>query len=56
MLASYSSSQTCMHTNFFYSLRHVKFISRTSREILTCYIISSLDSITSVVFELKPLN
>ena len=48
---SYSSSQTGMHTKIIYSLMHVKFISRISREVLTCYI-SSLESISSVVFKL----
>ena len=38
----YNSNQTGMHTNFYYSLMHVKFITRISREVLTCYI-SSLD-------------
>ena len=47
MLATVAAKQV----NFFYSLRHVKFISRISREVLTCYI-SSLESISSVVFEL----
>ena len=49
---------TKCHGFYFYSLyadtvplRHVKFISRISREVLTCYI-SSLESISSVVFEL----
>ena len=51
MLATVAAKQVCT-PNFFYSLGHVKFISRISREVLTCYNISSLESISSVVFEL----
>ena len=50
MLATVAAKHVCT-PNFFYSVRHVKFISRISREVLTCCI-SSLESISSVVFEL----